>query len=421
MRNFLAKMIQGIARDIVQQYKPIIVGVTGSVGKTSTKEMVVAVMSGALRVRGTPKSYNNEFGLPLSIIGQTSPGKSVLGWIRVLLQGWRIKSSKDPTFPQMLVLEMGADHPGDIAKLTAIAPPRVGILTAVGSSHAAFYDSLESIAKEKKTLIDAVPKDGLAILNADDEVVWAMRTGITALHVGVGFGEHAAIRATGIEEFFNAPDAPVIGGIRGVLVAGDEHAPFVIPGVFGLPQVRALMAAAAVGLFFNMTLKDIVQAARRYAPPPGRMRLIAGIKQTTILDDTYNASPQSLLAALETFGRVSQGQNMVRYAVIADMLELGTDSVGYHESVGQEMGASVDMLITVGEHARALGQAAVAAGLPKDSWLETTDASAAGKLLQERVKPGDIILIKGSRGMHMEKAVQEIMADPLHAADLLVQ
>lgn len=416
-------IIRSLAKKILARYKPTIVGVTGSVGKTTTKEMIVAVLSTRMRIRGTIKSYNNELGLPLSIIGVSTPGRSIFGWARVVLLALRISWSHDPTFPQVLVLEMGADHSGDIKRLVALAPPTVGVLTAITPAHLAYYDSVQAIANEKRSLIQALPENGVAVLNSDDDLVWSSRNLTSAPAIGVGFGENAAVRAVNVEEFLSPdPASGVLGGIRGVLVVDGNQKPFTIPHVLGKPQVRALLSAAAVGLYYGMSLGDIVESARRYVPPPGRMRLLAGIKKTIIIDDSYNASPASMKSALETLGRVAKGEHMVRYAVLGDMRELGNSAQDYHKEIGAIVPSVADILITVGVETLVLGNAALAAGLPKDKWIQAKDAINAGKILQDKIQPGDVILFKGSQNtIRLERAIKEIMAEPLRAKELLVR
>lgn len=423
MVKLMQSIVRSLAKKILHRYAPTIIGVTGSVGKTTTKEMIVAVLSARMRVRGTIKSYNNELGLPLSIIGASTPGRSLLGWIRTIARAYRISWSHDPTFPQVLVLEMGADHPGDISHLMAIAPPTIGVLTAVAPAHLAFYASVEAIADEKSTLIKALPRHGVAVLNTDDDRVWASRTLTDAPAIGVGFGENAAVRAVHVEDFLNTnAESSMLGGIRGTLVADGKQQPFIIPHVLGKPQVRALLSAAAIGLYYGMSLEDIIESVKKYIPPPGRMRLLPGIKKTIIIDDSYNASPVSMKSALETLTRVVEDEHVVRYAVLGDMRELGNSSPAYHAEIGQLVPRAADVLITVGVETLALGTAAVAAGLPKDAWIQAKDATEAGKILQDRIQSGDVILFKGSQNtIRLERAIKEIMAEPLRAKELLVR
>lgn len=423
MQHLLQSILKSLARRILARYHPIIVAVTGSVGKTTTKEMIVAVLSARLRVRGTIKSYNNDMGVPLSIIGAHTPGRSLMGWLRLIALAKRLSWSHDPTFPEVLVLEMGADHPGDIARLTEIAPPTVGVLTAITPVHLAFYDSVDALAQEKQSLMKALPSQGLAILNSDDERAWFSRTLTRAVAIGVGFGETAAVRAVHVSDFLNTdPSAPMIGGVRGTIVADGVAQEFTIGHVLGTPQVRALLAGAAVGLYYGMSLQEIAESARRYVPPPGRMRLLRGIKNTILIDDSYNASPASMQSALETLGRVTKGEHMVRYAVLGDMRELGKSAPEFHKEIGALVPTVLDVLITIGTESMALGNAAVDAGLPKDAWVHASDATAAGKLLQDRMKQGDVALFKGSQNtIRLERAIKEVMAEPLRAAELLVR
>jgi UDP-N-acetylmuramoyl-tripeptide--D-alanyl-D-alanine ligase len=197
--------------------------------------------------------------------------------------------------------------------------------------------------------------------------------------------------------------------------------PMYLPGIIGEHSIYRASAAIAVALVFGMNLVEISSALRNVTMPPGRMRLIRGIKDTLIIDDSYNASPLAMRAALETLSRIQIAGDGERYAVIGDMLELGQQTQNSHREVGLRVGElGIDFLITVGEAMKDAAMAAKEAGMPENSIVSFNTAEEAGRFLQEKMQSGDIILVKGSRAMHMELVVREVMAEPEKAEELLV-
>lgn len=296
MKKLLEKILASIATGILKKYKPLVIGITGSAGKTSTKEAIFAALDGSYSVRATAKNYNNELGLPLSIIGGTAAGKNIFGWLGVMLRGWGYLLFPRE-YPKMLILEMGADRRGDLAKLVAIAPPTVSVITSVGSAHMEYFGSLGAIAEEKETLVRVLPADGHALLNADDPRVYAMRGATRAQVSTYGFSPTADVKINSVD-YLHDPRSTAVLGLRLKVAGPGGEIAIELPGVVGHGHARAALAGFAVAKILRVSAHDAAEGLRHYAPPPSRMRLIPGIKDTVIIDDTYNASPDAMFEAL---------------------------------------------------------------------------------------------------------------------------
>jgi len=421
MRKILEGKLKLLARLILRRYRPTIIGVTGSLGKTSAKEAVHQVLAGRLQVRMSQKNYNNEIGLPLTIIGATSAGRSLGGWLGVFLRALRLILVKDKDYPRVLILEMGVDRPGDMAYLTAIAPPLVGIVTSVSYSHLEYFGTMAKIKEEKQVLIENLDTKGLAILNYDNEGSRSMAAASRARVITYGLREGADLMAQDIVYNFTKGTYELAGlnfkmNYRGAVV------PVFMDHVMSETVLYAALAAAAVGIYFEMNLVDIAKALRNFYLPKGRMNVLAGIKHSFIIDDTYNSSPEAALAAVDILGRIKTDETATKYAVLGDMLEIGSYTEEGHRRLGEAVVKSgIRHLIAVGERARDIIRGATEAGLSDDFIFHFDHAAEAGSFLQNRLKAGDVILVKGSQGMRMEKIVKEIMAEPERAAELLVR
>lgn len=424
LKKLLEKWLRFFAIKILAKYQPQIVAITGSVGKTSTKEAIYAVLAPSFNVRQNIKNYNNEIGIPLTIINAQAAGKSIFGWLVVFLKAAQLLIVKDKNYPKILVLEMGADHPGDIKYLTEFVPVNVGVVTAVAPVHLEYFKTLDQVAKEKGILIKALAKTGFAILNADDRLVYGMKEKTQAKVITFGLLPQAEVRAgeIAISHNVNYQDVSTIQGVSFKLIYQGHTVPVLLPKVLGEHLVYTALAAISVGLAYNLNLHAIIDSLKNFAPPKGRMHIIAGIKHTLIIDDSYNSSPLAARKALYLLSQINLNKHHKKYAVLGDMLELGGITEQAHQETGEavkEYGA--DYLVTVGEMSRDIVRGAIKAGMPKDNCFSFKDSLEAGKFLQQRISEGDLILIKGSQGMRMEKAVKEIMAEPQKAAELLVR
>jgi UDP-N-acetylmuramoyl-tripeptide--D-alanyl-D-alanine ligase len=412
-----------LAKWVLKKYKPQVIGITGSVGKTSTKEAVYTVLSSKWRVWKNIKNYNNELGVPLSILGVESGYKNPFTWLVVFFKALSMLVFRKKDYPELLVLEMGADKPGDIRYLTKLAPCHVGVITAIGHVHEEFFGSLEKIIREKQVIVSHLKKDDYAVLNADDALVMQASEKTRGKIITFGFSDQAEVRAVELDVSAGPSADPwvdvQINGLSFKLLYKGSTVPVFLPSVLGEHQVYSALAAAAVGLSLGMNAVDISGALRKYHSPAGRMNLIPGIKHTSIIDDTYNASPMATKAALRVLDKIKVSGR--KFVALGDMLELGEYTEAGHREVGAAVVHVADFLITVGAKARFIADEAKKQGMPEEGVHSFDNIFEAGKFIQEELRAGDIVLIKGSQGARMERVVKELMAEPLEAEKLLVR
>jgi UDP-N-acetylmuramoyl-tripeptide--D-alanyl-D-alanine ligase len=437
MKNFLIKTLRGTLRQLalwtLWRYKPTIVAVTGSVGKTSTKLAIAATLGRARRIRASRGNFNSELGTALTILGDwketelslvsrdqpagTATARKIIFWLKVLFVSlWHVVARKK-NYPEILVLEYGADKPGDIKYLVNFARPTVGAITAIGTVpvHVEFYAGPDDLAREKGRLIEALPAAGFAVLNADDETVLALKDRTRARVMTFGFANDADVRVSHMVNRTEAASADTASktarrpiGISFKLEYGGAYAPVRLDGVFGKAHAYAAAAGAAIGLLFGMNLVTISEALADYAPAESRMHLIPGIKNTYVIDDAYNASPLSMHAALDTL-RSLPGERKI--AILGDMLEIGKYTIEAHEQMGDLASESADALFTVGARAKLMAAAAAQSGMKKENIFSFDTADDARIPVQNFLKQGDLVLVKGSHAMQLDKIVEEIRAD----------
>ena len=439
------------ARYILRKYAPEVVCITGSAGKTTTKEAVAAVLGARYQVFKNYGSFNDRYGLPIAL-GQLAPEH------------------------QVAVLEIASDHYDEIRELAHIAGPRLGVITAVSAAHTATLGSVEDIALEKGRLVEALPADGWAALNADDPRVRAMaaRTRARVIYYGLGpavrdlggalhlWAEDIALTAEGTEFTLRVEDAtqdattsnPCSNDLtrsedatevattnpcsndfsRSSSFRRSEDATQVATtsnpcsndltrssslrvrlALLGRHNIFAALAALAVGLVRGVPLADAAAALAALRPLPGRLHPLAGAGGSLLLDDTYNASPAAVLAGLATLRELPARR---RIAVLGDMLELGDYEAQGHREVGRGAAGIVDLLVTRGERAQLIAEAAREAGLPADRIVVTYAAQDAIRALQGTLGPGDVALLKGSAEARMEEVTAALLADPADRAQL---
>ncbi len=422
LKAILQLLLRRCAKKIIKKYKPDIVGITGSIGKTSAKEAIAVVLGSKFNVRSNKKNYNNEIGLPLTIIGvEKTPGKDIFGWFKVFSKAFTLRFARDPKYPDILVLEMGADKPGDIEYLIDIAPCKVGILTFIGSAHIEFFKTMKKIAQEKRLIVSHLKEDGFAVLNFDNEMVM-QNVKTNAETFTYGFKDGADFQATDVniitDEQTNWPT-----GLNFKVSYKGNTVPVFLPGFIAEQFIPAALAGLAVGYIFGVNLVEGAIALRNIKPLPGHMRLIPGIKQTLLVDDTYNSSLDAARSALTAVSKILPRDSGKHIAILGDMLELGADTETAHREIGfrvTEFG--FDYLITVGEASKNFtAEAAKEAGMDENKIAVFDESATAGKFLQDKMEKGDVILVKGSQGKRMEKIVKEVMAEPEKAGELLVR
>lgn len=398
------------AKLVLRRFRPKIIAITGSVGKTSTKEAIGILLAQHFHVAKSPKSYNSEFGVPLAILGLESAWNSPVGWALNILRGaWRV-ISRSP-YPAILVLEMGVDRPRDFDPILAYMRPNIAVVTAIGMVpvHVEFFQSPEAIADEKSKLVGALGEHGVAILNADDPLAFGMRKKTSAQVLSYGFGPEAAVRAVAYKMLIKKgkPD-----GVAFKIDHDGKTMPIQVPGIIGEQNVYALLAAAAVGITEGLNLIEISEGLMLFRPPAGRLRIIEGIRDTLIIDDSYNASPLATAAALHVLGDIPFGRKI---AVLGDMLELGKYTTEEHKKIGTLAKEKADVVIAVGIRAKFMEEA----GIAHFYWFP--NASIAADFLKKQITEGDVVLIKGSQGVRMEKITEALMAHPEDAPKLLAR
>ncbi len=421
MKSLLKAVVVSIltfeARMLLARTKPQIVAVTGSVGKTSTKDAISHVLKSKKRCRKSEKSYNSEIGVPLSVLGLENAWNDPWLWIKNLLDGMMI-ALWPGKYPEVLVLETGVDRPGDMKRLTAWLKPDIVVLTRLPDVpvHVEYFGSPAAVIAEKLTLVEALKSDGILVYNHDDEKVLQAAKSVRQTTKSYGRYSDADFRVGSDEVIYEQ------GGPRGLkfeIGSPKGKASFTLSGAIGEGHFYNYAAAVAVADVFDIDIQTAAGSLEDFTPPPGRMRLIDGIKDTVIIDDTYNSSPVALEKALTTLSEIKGFVRKV--AILGDMLELGRFSIEEHEKAGRQAAKNVDVLVTVGIRSRGMAEGALESGLSEKHVFQYEDTDSARREIQNLIQPGDLILIKGSQGLRMERIVEEIMKEPDAAPDELVR
>jgi UDP-N-acetylmuramoyl-tripeptide--D-alanyl-D-alanine ligase len=355
-----------------------VVGITGSLGKTTTKEVVAGVLGARRRVFRSEGNLNSEIGLPMTVLnGLDTPEQQ----------------------PEIAVLEMAMYQPGDIRFLARLARPRIGVVTTVLPIHLERVGTIERIQQAKQELVEELPSDGVAILNADDRRVAGMAAATSARVVRYGVDETADVRAERIES----------NGLRGVefdLVYAGNRRHVHLP-LLGAHSVHAALAATSVALEEGFSLTEAAEALQELSPTL-RLLVLDGVNGSRIVDDSYNASPESVLAALNLLHELP-GRRKI--AVLGDMLELGSEEEYGHQRVGNRAAAVLDLLIAFGPRSKITAREARTAGLRADQVFEATSDTEIIQHLRAVLRPGDDVLVKGSLAMGMSAVVRGIRAE----------
>ncbi len=417
MRSVVVFILTWEARLVLHRHKPRIIAVTGSVGKTTTKDAIYAALSQTHHIRKSAKSFNSDFGVPLTILGLESGWSDPWKWFVNMIDGAFVIFSNQ--YPKWLVLEVGADRPGDISSIARWLRPDVSVITGVPDIpvHVEYFNSPGEVLKEKRALADYLKPGGTLILNGDEARMRMLQNSFRGTSVTYGFDERNTYAAVGEQIVYE--DAVPVGMSCKVIRKGGSLE-LMVRGALGRPRIYAALAALAVAETIGADSDAVVRGINAWEPPPGRVRILKGIKGAIIIDDTYNSSPTAVLAALDTLKSV---QAKRRIAVLGDMLELGRYSAEAHKHAGERVAETATMLRTVGFRARAIAESAQDAGMKESKIMqyEMNEAERAGQELKKELKAGDVVLVKGSQSMRMERTVLEIMAEPMRAEELLVR
>lgn len=368
------KALQELAAKFLAESRVKVVGITGSIGKTSTKEFTARLLSVKYKVHKSKGNFNNHIGLPISILSMDNSS-------------------------QIAVLEMAMSQAGEIKKLTEIAPPDVAVITGIAPVHLEFFNSLEDIALAKKEILDGAKPGAVAILNGDDPLVRKMSESYTKGPI-IFFGreQNFPVRAENVEHLG-------FQGIRFDLIYGQEKAevklPFLNEGL-----ISNLLAACGVAYYYNFQLDEVLSAISDLPGIEHRGQLLELKNGIKIYDDSYNSNPVALTTVLKSLAKVNSQRKI---AVLGDMLELGPQEAAFHLEVGKKIPEyGWDVLVTVGPRARYFAEGAVENGFDRDKIFSFSEAEEATSWLKVSLQPGDFLLIKGSRGLALDRIVENL-------------
>ena len=416
-RNTFAAALAQLARAVVRKYHPTILMVTGSVGKTSTKDAIAAALSESFHVRKSDKGFNSDFGVPFTIMGVNNPWRSIPAWLGVFGEALHLIFFPNH-YPNMLVLEVGADAPGDLARILKIATPDAVVVTLLPSVpvHVEAYETPAAVREEEFAPAFALAPHSPLIVACEDEYAWNLSKKLDTHVSTFGTSEESTVRITDIGAWM---EGNTVRGMKANFTVDGVSHPFKVAGVFGRTQLNAPAAALAAALSLGVSVKAALKGLETYLPPPGRGRLFKGIKNTLLIDDTYNSSPiaaEEILKSLEFIPRSTR-----RVAILGDMLELGRYSAAEHARIGHIVKNAVDLLITVGLRAQGIGEAALADGMPEGSVFAFNNSTEAAQAIADHLAENDVVLIKGSQGVRLERITKALLADPHDSKDLVRQ
>jgi len=380
------------ATHVLRTVNPDTIAVTGSTGKTDTCRAISAVLATQNRVFANPPGLSNTFGIPLSI-------------------------EKLEPDQEIAVFEIAAHAFGDVAAMAELIQPRIAVVTSIARAHLAYLNSLGQITTEKAQLPAALPADGLAILNYDDPRVLGMRKGTAADVVTFGLSPDADIVASDLRPTSEGLQMVVhFPGVAGLGIPGFPAKGELFSQLHGRHQAYPLLAAISVGIAYDLPWSTIRDALESLRPGRGRLRVLGGINDSLLLDGSAGSNPASALQAL---GALEEYPAERRIAVLGDMAQLGSYAVEGHHVVGEAAADTVDLLITNGERAAWIAEGAEAAGLPRDQITVTHTIQDTVRKLSPRLRPGDVVLIKGDVETHLEKVVERLLRDQAESEQLV--
>lgn len=403
----------------------MVIGVAGSVGKTSTRAAVGIALGANEQGSGvvmSDKNFNNDLGVPLVVFDCEMPRKSPFKWIKLLMKAGLTAIGIFRLRAKTFVLELGTDRPGDLPRLMGMVKPQIGVFTAVGPEHTEFFGDVAGVAKEEAAIVAMLPKSGTMVFNHDDLMVHEICDSLDFKRTSFGLHESADVKVVSLDVNLDNEKTEESGLDIVFSIQGREKR-LRLTGTVGRPQAYATAAALAVVITFGTDVDAALdRLGRNYHGMPGRMRLIRGIKKTWLIDDTYNSSPLASLSALHDLEHFPVPDGGRRLAALGDMLELGSLAESSHDEMGRAAAeAGVDLLVCCGTLAHTTAKGAKQAGMPEDRVMTFAKSSEAGLFLQDRMRENDVILIKGSQGSRMEKISKELMARPDLAEKLLVR
>lgn len=416
-KNIVVSILIAEAAFLLRRKKPMIVAITGSVGKTTTKDAIYAAIKGSVKARKSQKSFNSDIGVPLTVLGIPNGWSNPALWLKNILDGFFIALFLKE-YPDVLILETGIDAPGDMDKLTKWMKPDIVVLTRLPNIpvHVEAFATPEAVVEEKLKLVTALKADGKLIFNNDDPIIQAQLPGV--LQEQISFSRYlAADFQASADKIVYADDKPI--GVEFTLTHLDEKYKVRLENTVGTQNMYSVCAAIAVAKELGVAVETAIANVQEIQTPGGRMRLIPGLKSSIIIDDTYNSSPIATESALQALEEIKYAGRKI--AVLGDMLELGKFSAEQHKQIGARVAKTAQVLFTVGVRARGIAEGALAAGMDEADIFQYDEVIRAGQELQTFLKSGDVVLIKASQGIRAERIVEEVMEKPELATDMLVR
>ena len=403
-RKFIQYILKYLAKLILWRYKPLIIGVIGSVGKTSTKESIYTVLRKKFRVERNVFNLNTEIGMPLTIIRGRDAKRNVLLWFYNFFHTFWLFIFKTKIYPEILVLEMSEDAPGMIKYLVDLAQPKIGVVTTIGDPpvHLEYYKNINELIEEISYLPQSLSLNDIIVLNTDNSLVSNFRNKTVAKVFSYGFSENSDVKITEYK-LINTENLENIG-MSFRLESSGSFVPVRLEGVFGKGQIYALAAAAAVGLSLDMNLIEISEAMKDYKIARGRTKFMHGINNSWLLDDSYNACPDSVHVALDLLKEVPAKRKIV---ILGDMKELGINSKQAHIEIGRDIANIAQVFIAVGEE-MIFAKRIVDNEYSNVETFWFKDSQEAKTSIKKMIRKGDLVLIKGSHTMEMKKITEEL-------------
>lgn len=420
IKTFFKKIIYTIltweAILVLKRFKPRIIGVAGSVGKTSTKDALYASLKDFVVIRKNQKSLNSEIGVPLTILNLESAWNSPVGWFKNIIQGFKVIFSKE--YPEWLVLELGTDHPGDMKKLISWVSLDYAVFTRFPEVpvHVEHFKKAEDVNEEDAHMMFGLKKEGVLVLNADDVKISELELKSTFKTIWYGAqAKKNGVSISHLEIQYDEEQTPIGQHIK--INFGSNSVPFTITGALGIQHAYPILAALVVAKDMGINVLDVLQSLDTYTVPVGRMNILKGVDDLVILDDSYNSSPIAVHAGLETLAQV---EAQTKIAVLGDMLELGRYTQSEHKKIAHALKAfKINHLITLGEKADIIRQEAEDIGI-KNVCNALSHTDAASKVI-EWSKGKTSVLIKGSQSARMEKVTYELLWDKTMASKVLAR
>ncbi len=446
LKQCIKHIFQYESKLILRKYKPKIIVVAGSVGKTLTRDAIYSVLSKKFFIRKSDRSIASNLSVLLAIIGRPMSGVPTLPkgikWkeakVTLELVSWCVLTAFfalrcllfKVIYPEYLVLEADLDKPGDLRKLAQWLSPDILVLTSIGAipSHIEFFSTIDHYFAEVKNLISSVKREGSIVYNADSDNTAHLANSALAFTVPCGMAGDCIVRGTPFEILYSAESTGKTPTGMAFKVSSDNiESDIVLFGSIGVHNEYACLLALGVARDLKLNTKDAINALRQFKPIIGRMNIVAGIKDSIIIDDSYNSSPISCEQSIEILSRLSCSGKKI--AVIGDMLELGRYSTEEHKKIAHLLAHVSSVCICVGIRSRIIAEEMQSLGLPNNLFgglaetaiFSVDTAFEAGNILQPLLSPGDIVLIKGSQSMRMERVVLEVMRHPENSSKLLVR